>query len=100
MEYKLKPWDHQLKILNTIDAYDLDFYGLLLDMGVGKTKIALEVLRQKCLRLGRVPKTLIIGPSAVQQNWAREVELHTYIDPALVQVIDGCTKPKVRTGPG
>jgi len=93
MDYKLKPWLFQQKILDTVDAYDLDFYGLLLEMGTGKTKVALEILRQKCLRLGRVPKTLIIGPSAVQQNWAREVELHTYIDPALVQVIDGCTKP-------
>lgn len=92
MKYKLNPWDHQLKIINTINDSNLDFYGLFLDMGCGKTKVALEILRQKCIELARVPKTLIIGPSAVQDNWKREIQIHTYINPNLVQVIDGTTK--------
>lgn len=33
MEYKLKPWQHQLKILKEVKTMSLNSYALFLDMG-------------------------------------------------------------------
>ena len=62
----------------------------------GKTKTAIEILRIKCAERGRLLKTLIICPLIVMNNWAREIEAHSYIDASNIQIIDGCTKPNGR----
>lgn len=89
MEYKLKPWKHQKRVIDRI-AYDKrKFYALFHDMGAGKTKTATELLRLKCMEHKRQLKTLIICPVAVLENWKREIITHSYIEGKNIQIIDG-----------
>lgn len=96
MQYKLKPWSHQIKTIEKVKNEKRDYFALFFDMGAGKTKTALELLRVKAYELNRVPKTLIVCPVVVMQNWAREILMHTYFDVEIIEVVDGCTYPTGR----
>lgn len=52
---------------------------LLFDMGTGKTRTALEILRARMNENKKILRTLIIGPSAVLFNWKNEIEKYTKI---------------------
>ena len=93
MEFKTKPWAHQLKTSKYLNEERVEpYYGLLWDMGTGKTKQACDILRIACFQKNAVPYTLIICPVVVLENWKREIKLHTNIPITTVAVIDGITK--------
>ena len=54
--------------------------------------MAVEILRIISYKLQRVPKTLIIVPVVVLENWKREIIAHSYIEESNIQVVDGVTK--------
>ena len=64
-------WKHQL------DGIELGKKhpdcALLFEMGTGKTRTALEILRARINENKRILRTLIIGPAAVLQNWKNEI---------------------------
>jgi len=93
MQFITKPWKNQKELVEHVEANDLNYWGLLWDMGTGKTKGLIDLLRLACFKLNRVPKTLIIGPSAVQDNWAREIVVHSNIPAKAIAIVDGTTKP-------
>lgn len=93
MKYKTKPWLHQKELTELLSLRTKPYWALFWDMGTGKTKQACDIMRLTAYQLDRIPKTLIIGPVVVMNNWLEEIERHTYFDTKKVQVVDGQTKP-------
>ena len=61
-----KLWSHQQY---SIDKYkDRPFFGLLFDMGLGKTLTAIKIAEEKDRPV------LIIAPNALCQQWEEEIE--------------------------
>ena len=61
-----KLWNHQQY---SIDKYkDRPFFGLLFDMGLGKTLTAIKIAEEKNRPV------LIIAPNALCQQWEEEIE--------------------------
>jgi SNF2 family DNA or RNA helicase len=87
--YKVKPWAHQIKTIDKVLDEKLDYFALFYDVGAGKTKTAVEILRGKCLENNRLLKTLIIGPIAVMHSWKREIVANSTIGEEKIQLLDG-----------
>jgi len=75
MEFKTKPFDHQLQTLEKIK--DKDYFALFWEMGTGKTKEAVDFLRYKCYQKKQVLRTLIVCPKIATYNWKKEIEMHS-----------------------
>lgn len=72
--YVTPPYDHQ------VDGLCWAYYNLrcalFYDPGLGKTKIAIDLMR--LLRhLGNRAQTLVLGPRVTIQNWGREIDIHS-----------------------
>lgn len=52
---------------------------MFFEVGTGKTRTAVEILRQKCAREGRLLRTLILCPPIVVKNWKREFGIYSKI---------------------
>lgn len=92
MEFKTKPWSHQRDVVTKIEKENRKSYALLWDMGTGKTKAGVDILRLIYGAYG--PKrTIIICPVPVMENWKREILTHSHIPERFIQVVDGQTKP-------
>lgn len=68
-----QPWEHQRAAFER--AKDMRDYALFMEMGTGKTFTTINLLRWKCMRAGRMLRTLILCPPIVCQNWKREIEV-------------------------
>lgn len=87
MNFKTKPRNHQLEAFNTLK--DLNCKGIFYDMGTGKSKISLDVLRYKCYQQNQVLLTLIVAPKVSLENtWIPEIEKHTSLAP-YAEVVSG-----------
>lgn len=73
--FKTKPWDHQLaSFLATISTDGLNEW---LDLGTGKSKVAIDVVRY-FEWLDRKPwKVLVICLSTAVEKWAEEIRMHS-----------------------
>lgn len=58
---------------------DMDFAGIFHEQGLGKTKIAIDLL---CywLEQDKVDSILIVTKKTLVQNWVREIKIHTQIE--------------------
>jgi SNF2 family DNA or RNA helicase len=58
---------------------DMEFAGIFHEQGLGKTKIAIDLL---CywLEQDRVDSVLVITKKTLVQNWVREIKMHTQIE--------------------
>ena len=92
MNYKTEPYKHQRKDIEKILNEERQYYALFYDMGTGKTKTAIDILRGLCNKQREILTTLIIAPLAVIENWKREFLIHSNINESAIQVIDGTTK--------
>lgn len=91
MEYKIKPWQHQLTAIDR--AKSLDEFALFLDMGTGKTSTAINIIRHKMMSEKKKLRTLIICPVVVCENWKREFKAHSKIHG--VTVLSGSQKQRI-----
>lgn len=66
-----KLWSHQEKAVEI--AKDRRSLALFMDMGVGKTRTTIEILRQKFNKHKRHLRVLIVCPSSVIMNWQSEI---------------------------
>ena len=76
--FKTKPYQHQL------DAFyrhkDDDYFALFLEMGVGKSKIAIDIASYKYEK-GDIDAVLIIAPNHVHSQWIKEqYPIHCSVD--------------------
>ena len=69
MPVSMKPYQHQIKGFNR--CMENDGYGLLFDVGLGKSLAAIAVAGARYKR-GEVKRLLIVCPLAVQSVWERE----------------------------
>lgn len=91
MDYITPPWDHQRRAVEmSFKCRDL---ALLWDMGVGKSKACIDILRGRFAANGRVMKTLILAPPVVLRNWKNEFAMHSRIKPSDIVIPRG-TGPK------
>lgn len=95
MQFKLQPYEHQLKALEMAKEHkDL---GLLWEMGTGKTGGMINILRQKYMEEGRLRKTLILSPLVTLLNWKEEFAIHSNIlESDIVTLYKGGGKGKAK----
>lgn len=78
-EYKTKPYQHQADTFEKIK--DRVYYALEWEMGLGKTKTALDVSAYKFLS-GYIDMVIAVTDKGVHQNWVeREIPAHLAVDP-------------------
>ena len=94
LPYKLEPYDWQKGALERSDC--TPDMALLAEMGTGKTKTGIEILRRKCSQHKRQLKTLILGPVAVIYNWKEEIHTHSYMKDEAVVVLSKSGKARVK----
>jgi superfamily II DNA or RNA helicase len=81
---KTEPWTHQLQTYHF--ARELNGAGIFLDMGCGKSKVAVDLIVNRGHR-----RTLIIAPLKVLNVWPAQFEIHAG-KPIRVVVLGGDTR--------
>jgi SNF2 family DNA or RNA helicase len=92
MEFKTKPFNHQLEVFNMIK--DFDYFALFWEMGTGKTKEAIDVLRYKCYLEKRVQRVLVVCPKIATHNWQNEFMVHSAMV-EHVEILEGTKKQRI-----
>lgn len=86
-------WDHQVKAIQRgLEVPNL-FLGM--EMGTGKTRTAIEILRRKYHQEGRLMRTLIVCPLIVCDNWKKEFAMFSKINPNDIIVLTNAGKRRV-----
>lgn len=81
-EFKTKPYEHQAETFDLIK--DRTYYALEWEMGLGKTKCALDVSAYKFLA-HQIDMVIVVTDKGVHENWVeREIPVHLAIDPKRV----------------
>lgn len=85
-------WGHQKEAAQR--AAFKNYFALFFEMGTGKTRTALEILREKIKQAKRPLKTLIVSPLVVVPNWVREADQWIGLEAVALQ---GSQKKRVQT---
>lgn len=73
-EYKTIPFDHQRQIF--LRSRDSELYGLLAEMGTGKSKIIIDTVAYQFSK-GNIDTFVILAPNGVHRNWIiNEIPIH------------------------
>ena len=70
--------------------------GLLMDMGTGKTRTMIEIMRRRYAHNGRLMRTLVLAPIKVVPNWKSEFKQFSKINPHDIVELTGSGKKRVR----
>jgi SNF2 family DNA or RNA helicase len=93
LSFKTQPYAHQREaVARALTSNEL---GLFFEMGAGKTKCAIDIIRHQFNSNRRKLRTLILGPVAVLYNWKHEIKLHSNIPLEDVHVADGTGSKRV-----
>jgi len=87
-------WEHQKQGIE-LGKKNPDL-ALLFQMGTGKTRTALEILRARMNENKKILRTLIVGPVAVLYNWRNEIQQYTKIPLEKVFVLNGSLADRVQ----
>jgi SNF2 family DNA or RNA helicase len=87
-------WKHQATEIAMAET--MPDRGLFFEMGTGKSRTIVEILRRKFAREKRVMRTLILCPIKVCQNWKDEFQLYSKINPKDLIVLTKSGKLRVR----
>lgn len=72
--FKTKPYAHQLEAWHK--SRDVSYYALLMEMGTGKTKVAIDTAGW-LFSQGKINGLLIVAPKSICRNWAqKEIPTH------------------------
>jgi len=85
-------WDHQKEAI--AKAHFKDYFALFFEMGTGKTRTALEIIKSKIERSRRPLRTLIVCPLVVVPNWVSEARQWCELEATALQ---GSQKKRVKT---
>lgn len=86
------PWKHQAEARER--AKDLPFFGLFFEPGTGKSKTAIDMLRDKFNQHKRFLRTFVFAPPVTLKNWRNEFLMHSKIDPKKIYVLQGAGKKR------
>lgn len=87
MKYKVEPWKHQRDAIERFKDYN--HAALFMEMGTGKTAVAINLIRHKMNQHQRLLRTLVVCPPIVVSNWRREIEMHSDIPLEKVFLLTG-----------
>lgn len=79
-------WKHQAKAVEV--AKTLDDLAVFFDLGTGKSRTLVEILRTRFNRHNRYLKTLIVAPSSVVPQWKKQILLYSQILEDKIHVLD------------
>ena len=72
--YQTQPYDHQRKAFE--DSWGAEYFALLMEMGTGKTKVAIDTMAA-LYEAGKIKAALVIAPKGVYDNWVKgEIPIH------------------------
>ncbi len=95
MEKNVRPlWDHQVKAIRM--AEDRENLALLFEMGCGKSRATIEILRRRYAKHGRILRTIIFAPVVVCENWKREFAMFSKVNPNDIRVLTGTGAGRIR----
>lgn len=86
-------WQHQIKAINF--AATTPEMALFYEVGTGKTRTTIEILRRKFAAHGAVCKTLILCPKIVCSNWKKQFALYSKVNQKDIIVLKGPAKKRV-----
>ena len=73
-KFKTKPFKHQKNALR--DSWDKEYYALFMEMGTGKSKVAIDTMGILYTE-GKINAALVISPKGVYDNWVQgEIPTH------------------------
>lgn len=79
-------WDHQKKAIQMADY--LPSLALFMDMGTGKTRTAVEIVRRRYAQNSRLMRTLILAPKVALKNWKNEWAMYSKVSPMDIVVLN------------
>jgi SNF2 family DNA or RNA helicase len=91
-KFVVQPFDHQLICFNYFKDADHRVGGLLLEMGLGKTKIITDIFSYKKMK-GYCNRLLYICPNSVTENSRRELTNHSPLK-LQAEVVSGARSKK------
>lgn len=94
MQFKLKPYKHQLEAIDQADK--LDHTALFWEMGTGKTGGMINILRYRFNTHRKMLRTLILSPSVTLYNWKNEFEIHSNIPQDDIIVLEKSGMARVK----
>ena len=89
-----KLWSHQENGIKR--ALEHENFAFFFDLGTGKTRTAIEVMRHRYNSNKRILRTLIIGPCAVVYNWRNEIHKYTKIPHEKVFPLVGSLDSRIK----
>ena len=87
-------WNHQVDAIRM--AENRENLALLMDMGTGKSRTCIEILRRKYAKHGKILKTLILSPIVVCENWKKEFALYSKINQNDILVLTDSGDARVK----
>lgn len=92
-----KDYPHQVEILEK--SKEINNLAMFWEMGCGKSKATVDILRNIYNTRKAILPTLILSPIVTLYNWKNEFELWSQIDPGIIHVIDcnGAKRVKLLT---
>jgi SNF2 family DNA or RNA helicase len=69
MEFKVKPYSHQLEAFERFKK--LDYFALFMEMGTGKSKVAIDIASY-LFKEDKIDAVLLIAPNGVHRQWATD----------------------------
>ena len=90
----MKLYKHQENILEL--AKSMPNLALFWEMGTGKTRAAIEILKQKQKKQKRVMKTIIFAPLVTLKNWKNEILKFSKISEKAIWCLDESGKKRVQ----
>lgn len=85
-------WEHQKRAIEA--SFTQPDVALFFDVGVGKTRTTIDMIRHRCAANGRLMKILILCPKIVCTNWQREFAKYSKIHAWNVVVLKGTGKKR------
>lgn len=90
----MKPlWAHQQEAINRANA--LPGFALFFEMGTGKSRTAIEIVKAKCNKERRLLRTLIFCPPIVIPNWKDEWKKYSKVEPGMITLLSGSGKERL-----
>jgi SNF2 family DNA or RNA helicase len=88
-------WSHQNEAIEM--ANKLPQLYIAFEMGTGKTRTIIEILRRRYTVAGRLMRTLIYCPAIVVSNWKAEFQMYSRIKPHDLVLLQGPGKRRVKS---
>lgn len=87
-------WKHQAEgISHGLVNRDFAYFW---EMGTGKTRVTIEVLRRRFAQENRIMRTIILGPSVVLKNWKAEILQYSKLRDRDILVLDKSGKKRLQ----